>query len=94
MGLRAMFKNILNKYLAEIEGNKLTAFDLIALRNGVPPKRLDEFWKYCFGSDYKNLKTQELPTRWNNLHSDYMIISSKNTVYESIKLMAAIFITK
>ncbi len=84
----------LSKFLADIDGNKLTAFDLIALRNGVPPKRLHEFWSWCFGDDYRKLKPTQLPDRWNNLHSDYMIILPHHSVAKSIKLMAAIFMTK
>lgn len=86
--------NILSKIIATIDNNKLTVFDLMALRNGIPPKRLDEFWKFCFGSDYRKLKPADLPDRWNNLHSDILIILPHHTVDKSIQFMCAVFMTK
>lgn len=84
----------LSKIIAEIDGNKLTALDLMAVRGGVPPRRLHEFWKYCFGDEYRKLKPHQLKDRWNNRHSDYMILMSHHSVVKSIKYMAAIFMTK
>lgn len=84
----------LSKFLATIDGNRLTAFDLIAMRNGVPPKRLHEFWSWCFGDDYKTLRPSQLPDRWNNMRSDIMIVLPSHSVEKTIKLMSAIFMTK
>lgn len=84
----------LAKILATIDGNKLTAFDLMALRAGIPPKNLHEFWGFCFGADYRKLRPAQLIDRWNNLHSDVLVLFPHNTVRESIKFMAAVFITK
>lgn len=84
----------LHKFLAEIEGNKLTAFDLLALRHGVPPRRLNEFWSWCFSKEYKKLQPSELMLRWNELHGDYMIILPHHSLNKSIQFMAAIWATK
>ncbi len=84
----------LPKILAEIDGNKLTAMDIMALRYGIPPKQLQEFWIFCFGDGYKKLHPTKLIDRWNNKHSDYLILRPWHSVEKSIKLMAAIFQTK
>ena len=84
----------LSKIIATIDGNKLTALDMMALNGGVPPRRLHEFWSWCFGKDFQRLKPHELMIRWNELHSDYMILMSHHSVKKSIQYMAAIWITK
>lgn len=83
----------LSKFLATIEGNKLTALDLMAVRSGVPVRQLHNFWKWCFGDDYRKVHPSKLKDRWNNKHSDYMIIMAHHSIPKSVELMAAIWCT-
>lgn len=85
---------MLSRIIEFIAKNNLNKFDVIALRSGIPPQELNDFWTWALGDTYKTMPIKEMPARWNSLHASDMILLSHHSVVESIKRMVLIYLTK
>lgn len=84
----------IHRLIKFIDGNKLTALDLMAYKAGVPIRRLDEFWNWAFGDTYRKLKTADLIDHWNNLHGRELLLFRHISVVISVRAMAKLFLSQ
>ena len=58
---------------------------------GLSEKEADEFGRWAFGEIYPQLKTSDMPTKWNKLHSDKFKLEDDSLMMETTKKMIEIW---
>ena len=53
----------------------------------IPHPESEEFAKWAWGDEYKEIVTEQLPEHWNHIHGDELMLHAAGRVWEDIPLM-------
>jgi len=61
------------------------------LLSGLAEDQIDIFGEWAFGDDFKNIRSIQVPERWNKLHKDKLELSIYGDIRRDINNMVKLF---